>query len=48
MRKTHSKFRDICSDGMNGYLASCGEDSQPPCFSSPIEGMEDVIDNQVM
>ncbi|KAL1206471.1 5'-3' exoribonuclease 2 [Cardamine amara subsp. amara] len=36
------------SDGMNGYLVSCGEDSQPPCFSSPIEGMEDVLPNHVI
>ncbi|KAG5395347.1 hypothetical protein IGI04_025310 [Brassica rapa subsp. trilocularis] len=36
------------SEGMNGYLALCGGDSQPSCFSSPIEGMEDVLANQVI
>ncbi|XP_010442174.1 PREDICTED: 5'-3' exoribonuclease 2 [Camelina sativa] len=36
------------SDGMNGYIASCGGDSQPLCFSSPVEGMEDVLANQVI
>ncbi|CAH8300224.1 unnamed protein product [Eruca vesicaria subsp. sativa] len=36
------------SEGMNGYLALCGGDSQPSRFSSPIEGMEDVLANQVM
>ncbi|ESQ35377.1 hypothetical protein EUTSA_v10009553mg, partial [Eutrema salsugineum] len=36
------------SEGMNGYLASCGGDSQPPCFRSPIEGMEDILANQVI
>ncbi|CAH2037750.1 unnamed protein product [Thlaspi arvense] len=38
----------VLSEGMNGYLASCGGDSQPPCFPSPIEGMEDVLANQVI
>ncbi|EOA12369.1 hypothetical protein CARUB_v10025807mg [Capsella rubella] len=36
------------SDGMNGYIASFGKDSQPPCFSSPVEGMDDVLTNQVI
>uniref|UniRef100_A0A1J3D567 5'-3' exoribonuclease n=1 Tax=Noccaea caerulescens TaxID=107243 RepID=A0A1J3D567_NOCCA len=36
------------SEGMNGYLASCSGDSQPPCFPSPIDGMEDVLANQVI
>ncbi|KAJ0230238.1 5'-3' exoribonuclease [Hirschfeldia incana] len=36
------------SEGMNGYLALCGGDSQPSSFRSPIEGMEDVLANQVI
>ncbi|XP_010494190.1 PREDICTED: 5'-3' exoribonuclease 2-like isoform X2 [Camelina sativa] len=42
------KIDPALSDGMNGYVASCGGDSQPPCFSSPVEGMEDVLANQVI
>ncbi|KAG7536782.1 Zinc finger CCHC-type [Arabidopsis suecica] len=36
------------SDGMNGYIASCGGDSQLPFFSSPVAGMEDVLANHVI
>ncbi|KFK32919.1 hypothetical protein AALP_AA6G306200 [Arabis alpina] len=42
------KVDPVLSEEMNGYLASCGGDSQPPCFRSSIEGMEDVLANQVI
>ena len=41
-------FRAKCSGGMNGYLSPCGGEPRPPIFRSPVTGMEDVIDNQVM
>ncbi|XP_028075955.1 uncharacterized protein LOC114278152 [Camellia sinensis] len=36
------------SGGMNGYIACCAEDPCPPIFRSPISGMEDIMDNQVI
>ncbi|KAJ4963157.1 hypothetical protein NE237_023096 [Protea cynaroides] len=36
------------SGGMNGYLSLCGGDPCPPIFRSPVAGMEDVMNNQVM
>ncbi|KAL7207490.1 hypothetical protein ACSBR1_029442 [Camellia fascicularis] len=33
---------------MNGYIACCAEDPCPPIFQSPISGMEDIRDNQVI
>ncbi|KAL3514752.1 hypothetical protein ACH5RR_027469 [Cinchona calisaya] len=36
------------SGGMNGYISLCAGDPCPPIFRSPIEGMEDVINNQVI
>lgn len=38
----------VCSGGMNGYISLCAGDPCPPVFSSPVEGMDDIIDNQVM
>lgn len=38
----------ICSGGMNGYLSLCDGDPCPPVFRSPVKGMEDIMDNQVM
>ncbi|KAM4129906.1 hypothetical protein ACJW30_01G059400 [Castanea mollissima] len=40
--------RAKCSGGMNGYLSPCGGEPRPPIFRSPVTGMEDVIDNQVI
>ncbi|KAL5847801.1 hypothetical protein ACOSQ3_011325 [Xanthoceras sorbifolium] len=36
------------SGGMNGYLSPCGGDPHPPIFRSPVDGMEDIMDNQVI
>ncbi|KAJ8762270.1 hypothetical protein K2173_007426 [Erythroxylum novogranatense] len=36
------------SDGMNGYISPCAEDTHPPIFRSPVAGMEDILDNQVI
>ncbi|GMY28285.1 5'-3' exoribonuclease 3 isoform X2 [Fagus crenata] len=36
------------SGGMNGYLSPCAGEPRPPIFRSPVAGMEDVIDNQVI
>ena len=41
-------FRDTCSGGMNGFLSLCGGEPCPPIFRSPVEGMEDIMDNHVM
>ncbi|KAK9270496.1 hypothetical protein L1049_026076 [Liquidambar formosana] len=36
------------SGGMNGYISLCSGDPCPPIFRSPIAGMEDIMDNQVI
>ncbi|KAK9936485.1 hypothetical protein M0R45_013325 [Rubus argutus] len=36
------------SQGMNGYLSSCAGESCPPVFQSPVEFMDDIMDNQVI
>ncbi|KAL5557905.1 hypothetical protein UlMin_034116, partial [Ulmus minor] len=36
------------SEGMNGYLSPCGGEPCPPVFRSPVVGMEDIMDNQVV
>ncbi|KAI3700133.1 hypothetical protein L2E82_44751 [Cichorium intybus] len=38
----------IASGGMNGYLSLCAGDPCPPIFSSPVDGMDDILDNQVI
>lgn len=43
-----SDFSLLCSGGMNGYLSLCNGDPCPPVFRSPVKGMEDIMDNQVM
>ncbi|XP_041017329.1 5'-3' exoribonuclease 3-like isoform X3 [Juglans microcarpa x Juglans regia] len=40
--------RAKCSGGMNGYLSPCAGEPRPPIFRSPVIGMEDIIDNQVI
>ncbi|KAG6648502.1 hypothetical protein CIPAW_07G151800 [Carya illinoinensis] len=40
--------RAKCSGGMNGYLSPCAGEPCPPIFRSPVIGMEDIIDNQVI
>ncbi|KAL8135667.1 hypothetical protein AgCh_010339 [Apium graveolens] len=36
------------SGGMNGYISLCCGEPCPPIFRSPVEGMEDIMDNQVI
>ncbi|XP_057973124.1 5'-3' exoribonuclease 3 isoform X2 [Malania oleifera] len=36
------------SGGMNGYISLCSGDPCPPIFRSPVGGMEDIMDNQVI
>ncbi|XP_059638313.1 5'-3' exoribonuclease 3 isoform X3 [Cornus florida] len=36
------------SDGMNGYISLCAGDPCPPIFRSPVAGLEDIMDNQVI
>ncbi|XP_043713419.1 5'-3' exoribonuclease 3-like isoform X2 [Telopea speciosissima] len=36
------------SGGMNGYLSLCSGDPCPPVFKSPVAGMEDIMNNQVI
>ncbi|XP_011083514.1 5'-3' exoribonuclease 3 isoform X2 [Sesamum indicum] len=36
------------SGGMNGYISLCAGDPCPPVFRSPIQGMEDIMNNQVI
>ncbi|KAM1012341.1 hypothetical protein ACFX13_043211 [Malus domestica] len=42
------KYRDACSEGMNGYLSPCTGEPCPPVFRSPVDSMEDIMDNQVI
>ncbi|KAF6166531.1 hypothetical protein GIB67_005393 [Kingdonia uniflora] len=42
------KARTTCSGGMNGYLSLCRGDPCPPIFQSPVTGMEDIMNNQVI
>lgn len=41
-------IRATCSGGMNGYISLCSGDPCPTIFRSPVGGMEDIMDNQVM
>ncbi|KAF8377839.1 hypothetical protein HHK36_031224 [Tetracentron sinense] len=36
------------SGGMNGYISLCIGDPCPPIFRSPVNGMEDIMNNQVI
>lgn len=38
----------MCSGGMNGYISPCAGDPHPPIFRSPVEGLEDIMGNQVL
>ncbi|CAL5349370.1 unnamed protein product [Camellia sinensis] len=42
------RARATCSGGMNGYISLCAGDPCPPIFRSPVSGMEDIMDNQVI
>ncbi|KAH9606769.1 hypothetical protein KSS87_009789 [Heliosperma pusillum] len=42
------KIDPKASWGMNGYICLCAGDPCPPIFRSPVDGMEDIVDNQVI
>ncbi|XP_074279185.1 5'-3' exoribonuclease 3-like isoform X2 [Silene latifolia] len=42
------KIDPKASGGMNGYICLCAGDPCPPIFRSPVDGMEDIVDNQVI
>ncbi|KAF4391048.1 hypothetical protein F8388_024880 [Cannabis sativa] len=46
--KIDPEIRAACSEGMNGYLSPCGGEPCPPVFRSPVLGLEDIMDNQVI
>ncbi|KAG0452699.1 hypothetical protein HPP92_025363 [Vanilla planifolia] len=50
--KEHAEVKEkidpVASGGMNGYLSLCVGDPCPPVFRSPIKGLEDIMDNQVI
>ncbi|XP_042991601.1 5'-3' exoribonuclease 3 [Carya illinoinensis] len=46
--KVKEKLKPEKSGGMNGYLSPCAGEPHPPIFRSPVIGMEDIIDNQVI
>ncbi|XP_020680978.1 5'-3' exoribonuclease 3 [Dendrobium catenatum] len=46
--KVIEKIDPVASGGMNGYLSLCNGDPCPPVFRSPIKGLEDIMDNQVI
>ncbi|KAL0351778.1 UNVERIFIED_CONTAM: 5'-3' exoribonuclease 3 [Sesamum calycinum] len=47
-RKLSTHLMATCSGGMNGYISLCAGDPCPPVFRSPIQGMEDIMNNQVI
>ncbi|KAH7290458.1 hypothetical protein KP509_30G049400 [Ceratopteris richardii] len=42
------KLDPYASGGMNGFMGLCNGDACPPVFTSPIEGMPNVLDNKVL
>ncbi|KAG8054581.1 hypothetical protein GUJ93_ZPchr0001g30935 [Zizania palustris] len=42
------KLDPSSSGGMNGYISLCSGDPCPPVFRSPVDGLEDIMDNQVI
>ncbi|XP_010533698.1 PREDICTED: 5'-3' exoribonuclease 3-like [Tarenaya hassleriana] len=42
------KIRPELSDGMNGYLTPCSGETHPPIFRAPVQGMEDILANEVI
>ncbi|KAL9266869.1 5'-3' exoribonuclease 3-like protein [Drosera capensis] len=46
--KLDPKARSKCSGGMNGYISPCAGEPCPTIFRSPIDGIEDVMDNHVI
>uniref|UniRef100_A0A0D9V8E9 5'-3' exoribonuclease n=1 Tax=Leersia perrieri TaxID=77586 RepID=A0A0D9V8E9_9ORYZ len=41
-------FIDEGRGGMNGYISLCSGDPCPPVFRCPVDGLEDIMDNQVI
>jgi len=46
--ETKEQLDSRASGGMNGYISLCAGDPCPPIFRSPVSGMEDIMDNQVI
>ncbi|CAA3012669.1 5 -3 exoribonuclease 3 [Olea europaea subsp. europaea] len=46
--ETKERLDPGASGGMHGYISLCAGDPCPPIFRSPVRGMEDVMDNQVV
>ncbi|GAA0170292.1 exoribonuclease [Lithospermum erythrorhizon] len=46
--KMREKIDPGASGGMNGYICLCDGDPCPPIFRSPVQTLEDVMDNQVV
>ncbi|GFZ10384.1 5'-3' exoribonuclease 3 [Actinidia rufa] len=46
--ETKEQLDPRASGGMNGYISLCAGDPCPPIFRSPVTGMEDIMDNQVI
>ncbi|CAM6103054.1 unnamed protein product [Calypogeia fissa] len=50
--KLRSEAKDeiypLASGGMNGFLYLCDGDACPPIFPSPVEGMSNITNNQVL
>ncbi|KAK9748447.1 hypothetical protein RND81_02G058200 [Saponaria officinalis] len=42
------KIDPKASGGMNGYICLCAGDPCPPIFRSPVNGLDDIVDNQVI
>ncbi|XP_026378565.1 5'-3' exoribonuclease 3-like, partial [Papaver somniferum] len=42
------KIDPKASGGMNGYISLCNGDRCPPVFQSPVPGMDDIMNNQVI
>ncbi|XP_071693495.1 5'-3' exoribonuclease 3-like [Rutidosis leptorrhynchoides] len=42
------KIDPLASGGMNGYLSLCAGDPCSPIFTSPVYGMDDIMNNQVI
>ncbi|XP_078438511.1 5'-3' exoribonuclease 3 isoform X2 [Wolffia australiana] len=42
------KIDPVASGGMNGYICPCSGDPCPPVFRSPVGGMDDIMNNNVI
>ncbi|KAG8078617.1 hypothetical protein GUJ93_ZPchr0007g5549 [Zizania palustris] len=48
LNEIKEKLDPSSSGGMNGYISLCSGDPCPPVFRSPVDGLEDIMDNQVI